>query len=75
MLNGKNGPKVEKPLPAAASGDSYTLQIEVAPDRIVVRDAHGVELDRYNRPDRAQPLGRFGFKGEAPLVVQRLEGR
>jgi serine/threonine protein kinase len=59
--------------PAAGSGDSYTIQIEIGPDRVAIRDAQGKELDRYERPNGAGPLGKFGFKGEAALVVIRAE--
>jgi hypothetical protein len=61
--------KVKLP-PAAASGDSYTIQIEIALDQIVIKDAQGKELDRYDRPNRAEPLGRFGFKGDVALAVK-----
>jgi serine/threonine protein kinase len=56
--------------PAAASADSYAIQIEIGTDRIVIKDAQGKELDQYQRPNPAEPLGKFGFKGEMGLVVK-----
>jgi eukaryotic-like serine/threonine-protein kinase len=66
--------KVKLPA-AAASTESYTLQIEIEPERVIVRDANGNELDSYQRPNRAEPLGKFGFKGEVALAVKRAEER
>jgi eukaryotic-like serine/threonine-protein kinase len=58
-------------LPAAAAlGESYAIEIEVGTDRIVIKDAQGKELDQYQRPNPAEPLGKFGFKGEVGLVVK-----
>jgi eukaryotic-like serine/threonine-protein kinase len=56
--------------PVAASGESYAILIEIGSDRIVIRDAQGKELDQYQRPVPAEPLGKFGFKGEVALVVK-----
>ena len=55
---------------AAASGESYAIQIEIGLDRIIIKDAQGDELDTYQRPNPAQPLGRFGFNGEVALKVK-----
>jgi hypothetical protein len=55
---------------AAASADSYAIQIDIGTDRIVIKDAQGKELDQYQRPNPAEPLGKFGFKGEMGLVVK-----
>jgi hypothetical protein len=69
-VNGKPGPKEKKVLPAAAaSAESSAIQIEIGPDRIVIKDAQGGELDSYTRPNAAEPLGKFGFKGEVALRV------
>ena len=56
--------------PAAASAEGYAIQIEIGSDRIVIKDAQGKELDQYQRPNPAEPLGKFGFKGEVGLVVK-----
>jgi eukaryotic-like serine/threonine-protein kinase len=56
--------------PAAASTEGYAIQIEIGSDRIVIKDAQGKELDQYRRPNPAEPLGKFGFKGEVALVVK-----
>jgi hypothetical protein len=74
-VDGKTEPKKVKLLPSAATGDSYTIQIEVSPERIVIKDGQGNELDRYERPNRTEPLGRFGFKGDVSLAVKRAEER
>jgi eukaryotic-like serine/threonine-protein kinase len=72
MSNGKAGSKQSVKLPAAvATDESYPLQLEITPERIVIKDAQGKELDTYQRPDPAVPLGRFGFKGEVVLKVSR----
>jgi serine/threonine-protein kinase len=67
------GGKVEKTKVSVSgkSGDSYSLQIEIGPEQILIRDAQGKELDRYQRPNRNQPVGRFGFKGEVVLSVKK----
>ena len=70
-VNGKTEPKkVTKAPPAAASGDSYTLQIDISPERILIRDTQGNQLDEYQRPNRTEPLGKFGFKGDVALVIK-----
>jgi hypothetical protein len=69
-VDGMTESKKAKLPPAAASGDSYTIQIEIALDQIVIKDAQGKELDRYDRPNRAEPLGKFGFKGDVALAVK-----
>jgi hypothetical protein len=68
----KSGVKVPS---AGASAESYTLQIEIAPDRIVIRDMQGKELDRYQKPNGAAPFGRFGFKGDVALAIKRVDER
>ena len=73
-MNGKTGPKVKKPAPAG-SRDTYTIRIEIAQEQIVIRDAQGRELDRFPRPNPAEPLGRFGFKGDAALIIRRGPAR
>jgi hypothetical protein len=73
IVNGKAESKKSKAPPAAASGESYELQIEISPERIVIRDARGNELDRYPRPNRIEPLGKFGFKGDVALAIKRAE--
>jgi eukaryotic-like serine/threonine-protein kinase len=71
-LNGKTEPKHAIKLPAAAAtGESFPIQLEITPERIVIKDAQGNELDAYQRPDPAVPLGKFGFKGEVVLKVSR----
>ena len=62
-----------KPLPAPASGGTYTIQIDISAERIVIKDAQGKVLDQYQRPDRTQPPGKFGFKGEVSLAVKKPE--
>jgi len=74
-VDGKTESKKVKLPPATASGDSYTIQIEIGLDRIVIEDAQGKVLDQYDRPNRAAPLGKFGFKGEVALAVKRAEER
>ncbi len=71
-VDGKAGQKVKVRVPPA-SGDDYTIQIEIAPEQIAIKDAKGNVLDQYARPNRAAPLGRFGFKGEVALVVKHAE--
>jgi eukaryotic-like serine/threonine-protein kinase len=66
--------KVKLP-PTAGSGDSYAIEIEIGPDQIVIKDAQGKELDRYQRPNRSEPLGKFGFKGDVALAIKRAEER
>ena len=69
-VDGMTESKKAKLPPAAASGDSYAIQIEIGLDQIVIKDAQGKELDRYDRPNRAEPLGKFGFKGDVALAVK-----
>ena len=73
IVDGKSETSKVKLPPGAASGDSYTIQIEISPERIVIKDAQGKTLDQYQRPDRAQPLGKFGFKGDVALAVKKTE--
>jgi hypothetical protein len=73
IVAGKTEPNKLKVPSAATSGESYTLQIEVAPERIVIRDMQGKELDRYQRPNGAAPFGRFGFKGDVALAIRRAD--
>ena len=73
--DGKTESKKVKLPPAAATEESYTLQIDITPERVVIRDAQGNPLDEYQRANRAEPLGRFGFKGDVALAVKRAEER
>ena len=61
--------------PAVASGDSYTLQIEIAPEQIIIRDSKGNQLDRYERPNRTELVGKFGFKGDVALAIKKADER
>lgn len=69
-VDGKALPKVKVP---TGTGDSYTLQIDIRPERITIRDAQGKELDQYRRPNPSEPLGLFGFKGDVELAVRKAE--
>jgi hypothetical protein len=70
---GKTEPKkIVRVSPANASNESYTLQIDISAERIVIGDAQGNELDRYDRKNRAQP-GKFGFKGEVGLAIRKAD--
>ena len=60
---------------SAPASETFTIQIEINPEQIVVSDVHGKILDQYARPNRGAPLGQFGFKGEVELVVQRAQER
>jgi hypothetical protein len=72
---GKLDKKSKKlPEPPAAE-ESYTIQIDIGPDRIVIKDLQGRELDSYQRPNRGEALGRFGFKGDVGLIVKRAVER
>lgn len=71
-VDGKALPRVKV---ATGGGDSYTLQIDIRPERITIRDALGKELDQYQRPNPAEALGKFGFKGDVELVVKKAEER
>jgi serine/threonine-protein kinase len=66
--------KNKLPEPPAAN-ESYTIQIDIGPDRILIRDLQGREIDSYQRPNRAEAPGRFGFKGEVALIVKRATER
>ena len=70
--DGKVDTKKVKLPPAAASSESYTLEVEIGPEQIVIRGAQGQVLDQYQRPNR-EPLGKFGFKGDVALAVKRVE--
>lgn len=72
-VDGKSEPKKTVRVAAAnAANESYTLQIDISADRIIVSDAKGTELDRYDRKTRAA-LGKFGFKGEVGLAIKRAD--
>jgi eukaryotic-like serine/threonine-protein kinase len=47
--------------------DSYTLRIEIRPERIAV--SAGGSSDVFDRPQAAARLGRFGFRGEASVQI------
>jgi hypothetical protein len=53
----------------AISSDSYTIQIDISPERILIKGAQGNPLDLYNRPNPAEALGKFGFRGQVALKV------
>ena len=72
-VDGKTETNKVKLQPGASSGDSYTIQIEISQERIVIKDAQGKVLDQYQRPDRSQPLGKFGFRGDLALAVKKAE--
>jgi hypothetical protein len=61
--------------PGNVCGETCTLQIEIAPEQIVIRDAKGNQLDRYERPNRTEPVGKFGFKGEVALAIRKVDER
>jgi hypothetical protein len=74
VVDGRGEPSNKVKLPSgAATGDSYTIQIDISAERIVIKDAQGKVLDQYQRPDRAQPLGKFGFRGDLALAVKKTE--
>jgi hypothetical protein len=70
-VDGKTESKVR--LPSGSSGDTYTIQIEISAERIVIKDAAGKVLDEYQRPDRVRPPGKFGFRGDVTLAVKKTE--
>ncbi len=72
-VDGKTESNKVKLQPGASPGDSYTIQIDISAERIVIKDAQGKVLDEYQRPDRARPLGKFGFKGDVALAVKKTE--
>jgi hypothetical protein len=69
-VDGKALPRVKV---AAGAGDSYTLQIDIRPERITIRNAQGKDLDQYQRPNPSEAPGKFGFKGDVELVVRKAE--
>jgi serine/threonine-protein kinase len=71
-VDGKALPRVKV---ATGAGESYTLVIDIRPDRITILNAQGKELDQYKRPNPIEALGRFGFKGDVELVVRKAEER
>jgi serine/threonine protein kinase len=71
-VDGKALPRVKV---ATGAGESYTLQIDIRPDRITIRDTQGKELDQYQRPNPSEAMGRFGFKGDVELVIRKAEER
>jgi hypothetical protein len=73
--DGKTESKKVKLPPAAATGESYTLQIDITQERVIIRDAQGNVLDDYQRPSRAEALGRFGFKGDVAMAIKKAEER
>src|SRR5262249_37894837 len=56
-VGGKEGAKPKAAVSGAAK-DSYMLQIEISPERIVVKDEGGKVLDQYTRPNASEPLGK-----------------
>jgi hypothetical protein len=73
--NGKTETNEAKLPPGSVSGDSYTLQIEITPEQIIIRDSKGNQLDRYERPNRTEPVGKFGFKGDLSLAIRKADER
>jgi hypothetical protein len=74
IVDGKSEPSNKVKLSSgAATGDSYTIQIDISAERIVIKDAQGKVLDQYQRPDRSRPLGKFGFRGDLALAVKKTE--
>jgi eukaryotic-like serine/threonine-protein kinase len=71
FVGGKVVAKSKTPVPGK-SLDSFTLQIEISPRRIVVRGQLGRDLDLWDRQNPA-PLGKFGFRGDVALKVKRGE--
>jgi hypothetical protein len=69
-VDGKALPRVKIP---TGAGESYTLQIDIRPGLITIRDAQGKELDQYQRPNPSEPLGKFGFKSDVELAVRKVE--
>jgi len=69
-VDGKALPKVKV---ATGSGESVTLQIDIRPDGIIIRNAQGKELDQYQRPNSSEALGKFGFKGDVALAIRKSE--
>jgi hypothetical protein len=72
-VDGKTESNKVKLPPVASPGDSYTIQIDISAERILIKDAQGKALDQYPRPDRTQALGKFGFKGDVTLAVKKTE--
>jgi hypothetical protein len=71
VVDGKTVTKQSRKVPpAAATSDSFPIQIDISQERIVVKDNQGNELT-YTRPDPSTPLGKFGFKGDVALKVFR----
>ena len=73
IVAGKTESNRVKAPSGSASAESYALQIEITPDRIVIKDMQGNELDRYQKPAGAAPFGRFGFKGDVALAIKRAD--
>jgi len=71
-VEGKSLPHVKV---ATGTGDSYTLQIDIQPERITIRNGQGKELDEYKRPHPSDAVGRFGFKGDVELAIRKAEER
>ena len=72
-VDGKTETNKVKLLPAASAIESYTIQIEITSERIIIRDVQGKVLDQYQRADGTQPLGKFGFKGDVALAIKKAE--
>jgi serine/threonine-protein kinase len=73
IVDGKSESNKVKLSPGGSPGDSYTIQIEISAERILIKDAQGKILDQYQRPDRAQAPGKFGFRGDLALAVKKAE--
>jgi eukaryotic-like serine/threonine-protein kinase len=72
-IDGKPVPAKHKLDPSSISGDTYAVQIDITPERIIIRDGAGQVLDNYPRPHSTVKLGKFGFKGEVELTVKKVE--
>jgi len=65
-----NGNKADHNTNYTLKGDAYEFHIDIAPTRIVIRDAGGTVLDDYSDAKADFTAGKFGFKGDIRLVVR-----
>jgi serine/threonine protein kinase len=72
-IDGSTVTAKHKLAPASVTGDTYAVQIDINPERIIIRDGTGQVLDQYPRPKSAASLGAFGFKGEVELTLRKVE--
>jgi hypothetical protein len=71
IVSGSVVSEIKQPVP---DGSSYTFQIELRPDRVTVRGASGELIDEVKRTAPVA-LGKFGFRGEVALAIQKFEER